>query len=179
MTNHVHLLLTPSEQGQVARLMQSLGRRYVRAINDRYHRTGTLWEGRYKACPIMGDTCILRCQRYIELNPLRAGMVVDPADHAWSSHRGNSTDASDPVLVRHPVWLRLGNDSISRQRAWREFVMDVVDPEETEAIRLHLQRQHFYGPDRFRQAIEAQLGRRVGPAKIGRPRKPVKRADGC
>ena len=123
----------------------------------------------------MGDACYLRCQRYIELNPLRARMVADPADHAWSSHRGNSTDASDPVLVPHSAWRRLGPDPNACKRAWREFVMDVVDPDETEAIRVHLQRQHLYAPDRFRRAVEAQLGRTVGPAKIGRPRKPIER----
>jgi putative transposase len=170
MTNHVHLLVTPAAPGHVSRMMQSLGRGYVRYVNDRYHRTGTLWEGRYKACLVMDDIYFLRCQRYIELNPLRANLVADPADYAWSSHRGNSSTARDPLLVPHSAWLALGPDPTSRQRAWRDLVMQTIDPDETQAIRLHLQRQHLYGPDRFRRAIEVQLGRTLGPARIGRPR---------
>ncbi|WP_372016631.1 transposase [Pseudoxanthomonas sp. 10H] len=80
MTNHVHLLVTPAHAGALAVLMQALGRRYVRYVNDHYRRTGTLWEGRYKACLVDGDDHLLRCYRYIELNPVRAGMVADPVD---------------------------------------------------------------------------------------------------
>ena len=178
MTNHVHLLVTPLASGQVARMMQSLGRGYVRYVNDRYRRTGTLWEGRYKSCPVMDNDYLLRCQRYIELNPLRARMVEDPARYRWSSHRGNTTPPADPLITPHRAWLDLGPDMPTRHRAWRALVMDTVDPGETDYIRLHLQRQHLYGPDRFRQAIEAQLGRAVGPQKIGRPRRdPVALAE--
>ena len=172
MTNHVHLLVTPMALGLVARMMQSLGRGYVRYINDRYRRTGTLWEGRYKSCPVLDDAYFLRCQRYIELNPLRARMVADPAHHRWSSHRGNTSPPDDPLLSPHRAWLALGPDAPSRHRAWRTLVMETIDHAETEAIRLHLQRQYLYAPDRFRRAIEAQLGRAVGPVKTGRPRKP-------
>jgi len=170
MTNHVHLLVTPMAAGQIGKMMQALGRRYVRYVNDRYHRTGTLWEGRYKACPVMDEQYFLRCQRYIELNPVRARMVSDPAHYRWSSHTGNASPAHDPLLHPHRAWLELGHDQAARRRAWRTLVMETVDPEETDAIRLHLQRQHLYGPDRFRRAIEAQLSRTVGPRKIGRPR---------
>jgi len=171
MTNHVHLLATPLAPGGVGRMMQALGRSYVRYVNDRYCRTGTLWEGRYKSCPVMDDTYFLRCQRYIELNPLRARMVEDPAHYPWSSHRGNTSPPADILLTPHRAWLALGPDATARHRAWRALVMETVDTAETDAIRLHLQRQHLYGPDRFRRAIEAQLGRTVGPRKIGRPRK--------
>lgn len=81
MTNHVHLLVTPSDVGRVSRMMQALGRRYVRHVNRTYHRTGTLWEGRYKACLVADDAHLLQCHRYIELNPLRAAMVADPRDY--------------------------------------------------------------------------------------------------
>jgi REP element-mobilizing transposase RayT len=87
MTNHVHLLMTPTGSGQIARLMQALGRRYVRYVNDRYHRTGTLWEGRYKSSLVDRDTYLLHCYRYIELNPVRAAMCTDPADYLWSKPR--------------------------------------------------------------------------------------------
>ena len=90
MTNHVHLLVTPSDAGSVARLMQSLGRRYVSAFNHRHERTGTLWEGRYKSCLVDCGRYLLACDRYIELNPVRAGLAQRPGDYRWSSHRANS-----------------------------------------------------------------------------------------
>ena len=171
MTNHVHLLVTPSERGQLGHVMQALGRRYVRYVNDRYHRTGTLWEGRYKASLVGDDRYLLHCHRYIELNPVRARMVVDPADYAWSSHRHLAFDAFDPLVSPRSAVTRLDHDPAERRRRYRALVLETVTPDETDAIRLHLQRQHLYGPDRFRRAIEAQLGCSVGPKKIGRPRK--------
>ncbi len=90
MTNHVHLLMTPSEPDSISKVMQSVGRQYVQYINWSYKRTGTLWEGRYKASPIESERYLLTCYRYIELNPVRAGMVASPADYAWSSYRHNA-----------------------------------------------------------------------------------------
>ncbi len=171
MTNHIHLLMTASHVGRVAQLMQSLGRRYVRYVNDRYHRTGTLWEGRYKSCLVDGGEYLLRCCRYIELNPVRAGMVADPMDYRWSSHRANARGEPDLLVHPHACYLALATTEQGRCAAFRELVMSGVDAGETEAIRLTLQRQHALGNDRFRAAIERQLGRRVGPAKLGRPAK--------
>lgn len=165
MTNHVHLLMTPVAPGQVSRIMQALGRRYVRYVNERYRRTGTLWEGRYKSCPVADDRYLLQCQRYIELNPLRARMVADPVDYRWSSHRHNAIGEPDLLIQPHPDCQALGSNEETRRQAWRALVMETVDPAETDAIRLHLQRQHLYAPDRFRRAIEAQLGRTTGPRK--------------
>ena len=171
MTNHVHLLMTPARMGAVARVMQSLGRRYVRYANDRYHRTGTLWEGRYKACLVDDGDYLLQCHRYIELNPLRAAMVADPRDYRWSSHLCSAYGDHDPLVTHHPAYLALSGDPIQRRLTHRQLVMATVDPTEIEAIRQHLQRQHAYGTDRFRTALEKQLGRTAGPRKIGRPRK--------
>lgn len=171
MTNHVHLLMTPVAVGAVARVMQSLGRRYVRHINDRYHRTGTLWEGRYKACLVDDGDYLMQCHRYIELNPLRAAMVVDPCDYSWSSHLANAFGVHDPLVTPHAAYLALSSDPIQRQLMHRALVMETVDHAEVEAIRQQLQRQHAYGTELFRTAIEMQLGRTVGPRKIGRPRK--------
>jgi putative transposase len=171
MTNHVHLLVTPVAAGCMGRLMQSLGRRYVRYVNDSYHRTGTLWEGRYKACPVDSNDYLLRCYRYIELNTVRARMVADPGEYRWSSFAANALGAPDPLLITHPAYIALSADPAARAAAYYALVMEAVDPAELEFIRLHLQRQHALGPDRFRTAIEAQLGRRAGPARIGRPRK--------
>jgi len=171
MTNHVHLLVSPMAAGAVARVMQSLGRRYVRYINDRYHRTGTLWEGRYKSCLVDDGDYLLHCHRYIELNPLRAAMVADPGDYLWSSHRSNAYGEHDPLVSPHPAYLALSPNAAQRQLAYRALVMETINATQVEAIRQHVQRQHAYGTDRFRAAIEAQLGRSAGPQKIGRPRK--------
>jgi putative transposase len=171
MTNHVHLLVTPSARGQVGRVMQSLGRRYVRYVNDRYRRTGTLWEGRYKACLVDSETYLLRCYRYIELNPLRARMVSDPAGYRWSSFAYNALAVADPLVRPHSSYVNLGTNVAERCAAYRTLVEHAITPDELNSIRLHLQRQHAYGTERFREAIEAQLSRRAGPAKIGRPRK--------
>ncbi len=172
MTNHVHLLVTPGQSGALACMMQALGRRYVRYVNDHYRRTGTLWEGRYKACLVDGDDHLLRCYRYIELNPVRAGMVADPADYPWSSHRANALGMPDPLVRAHPRYRALGNDDQARRIAYRSLVVAGLDPADIAQIRTMLQRQHALGNDRFREAIERQLGRRAGPARIGRPPKP-------
>jgi putative transposase len=171
MTNHVHLLITPTASGQIARLMQSLGRRYVRYVNDRYHRTGTLWEGRYKSSLVDRETYLLHCYRYIELNPVRARMTIDPLHYPWSSHSFNAFGRNDPLIQPHDSYLALGATSEQRCAAYRALAMETLSQDDTDAIRTHLQRQHALGPDRFRLAVEAQLSRRAGPAKIGRPRK--------
>ena len=171
MTNHVHLLMTPASVGQIACVMQMLGRRYVRYVNDHYHRTGTLWEGRYKACLVGEDDYLLRCYRYIELNPVRAGMVADAGDYRWSSHACNAFGKADALIRPHPVYRTLGCAPATRCATYREMVMAEVDPAELELVRLRLQRQHAFGSDRFREMIETQLGRTAGPARIGRPPK--------
>ena len=171
MTNHVHLLVTPMTEGAIGRVMQSLGRRYVRYINDRYRRTGTLWEGRYKACLVENGAHLMRCHRYIELNPLRAAMVIDPGDYPWSSHRSNAYGEYDPLVSQHAGYLSLSSNPTERQRVYRALVMETVGPDEVDVIRRHVQCQHAYGSNRFRAAIEAQLGRPAGPRKIGRSKK--------
>src|SRR5690348_13519202 len=137
MTNHVRLLMTPAAAGGIGRTMQALGRRYVRYVNDRHGRTGTLWEGRYKACPVGDERYLLQCHRYIELNPLRAKMAADPADYAWSSHRSIALGAPDPLITLHPALARLGRTAEERRRNYRELVMQAVDSEETDTIRRH------------------------------------------
>ena len=171
MGNHVHLLLTPNRAGQVARVMQSLGRRYVRYINDRHDRTGTLWEGRYKSCLVDTDCYLLRCMRYIELNPVRAGLTTSAEAYPWSSYAANALGRSNPLIQPHPAYLALGRDACARLRAYRSLVAEAPLPEEVEAIRMNLRRQLAWGSERFREEIEARSARRVGPAKIGRPRK--------
>ena len=121
MTHHVHLLVTPATAGSIGRVMQSLGRRYVRYINDRYHRTGTLWEGRYKACLVEDSGHLMRCHRYIELNPLRAAMVTNPADYPWSSHRCDAYGEHDLLVSQHAAYLSLSSNPVERQQAYRAW----------------------------------------------------------
>lgn len=169
MTNHVHLLMTPNTTGRIARAKQSLGRRYVRYVNDRHHRSGTLREGRYKSCLVESASHLLRCYRYIELNPVRAAMVTTPADYPWSSFHVNAMDRHDPLVHPHAGYLALSPDPTLRRTTYQALVMETVDEAELDEIRHQLHRQLACGTNRFRKAIEAQLGRRPGPAKIGRP----------
>jgi putative transposase len=166
MTNHVHLLLTPSARGGVSRMMQWLGRNYVGHVNVRYRRTGTLWEGRYKSCLVDTDHYLLTCYRYIELNPVRAAMVATPGEYRWSSYHANADGAGDPLIRFHPEYLRLGPDLAARQRAYRTLFDDVLTPERVTEIRAYLQQQRVLGSEPFQRQVEAMLGRcaQVRPA---------------
>lgn len=171
MTNHVHLLLTSQQTRAASTLMQSLGRRYVRYINTQYRRTGTLWEGRYKSCPVQEEIYLLPCCRYIELNPVRAGLVADPPDYRWSGHSCNGIGQANAVVQPRGSYLAIAPVA-ERVHHYRRFVLDAINPDETAGIRLNLQRQRALGNDRFRAAIERQLGCRLGPAaRMGRPPK--------
>lgn len=145
MTNHVHLLVTPEATGQVARLMQSLGRRYVRYVNDRYRRSGTLWEGRYKACLVDSESYLLECYRYIELNPVRAAMVATPEAYRWSSYHANALGRSDPLVRPHSVYQTLGSDGAARCVAYRAMVAEAIPESELLVIRSHIQHQRTLG----------------------------------
>ncbi len=119
MTNHVHLLVTPGKAGSVSRLMQSLDRRYVQYINRQYRRSGTLWEGRFKASLVQAETYLLICSRYIELNPVRAQMVTWPKDYRWSSYRRHAMNEGDEWLTDHPVYHGLGATAVKRALAYQ------------------------------------------------------------
>lgn len=119
MTNHVHLLLTPTKAEAIPKLLISLGRRYVQYINRTYRRTGTLWDSRYKSSLVQAETYLLTCQRYIELNPVRAAMVEDPAHYRWSSYRANGLGQPNARLTPHSLYQALGRTSPERQAAYR------------------------------------------------------------
>ncbi len=135
MTNHVHLLVTPGNEESLGRSLQSLNRRYVRYINDREGRSGTLWEGRRRLAVIDSEAYFLTCLRYIELNPVRAGMVVDPAAYAWSSHRHHALGQSDALIRSHPVYLTLGPTPRERQQAYRDLIGTTLPEEALKSIR--------------------------------------------
>jgi putative transposase len=171
MTNHVHLLLTPEQADRVPQVLISVGRRYVQSINHTYGRTGTLWDGRYKSSLVQAETYLLLCQRYIELNPIRAGMVADPADYRWSSYRANALGAADPLLSPHPLYLALGADDDARRHAYRELFHGALDEKPLSELRLALNQDQPIGNDRFYREIEAMTGQRRQLRKRGRPRK--------
>jgi putative transposase len=179
MTNHVHLLVTGAEPGSASRMMQRLGRRYVACFNARYRRTGTLWEGRFKASLV--DTCryLLTCYRYIELNPVRAAMVADPADYRWSSFHCNAHGQPDPLITPHAAYLSLAATPGARQTAYRSLFAHAISDDEMVDIRAHVQQQKALGDSRFQAEIEAMLNRKVAIRPRGRPRKTARDAEAC
>jgi putative transposase len=162
--------LRESAEGAIGRCLQSVGRRYVRYVNRVYRRSGTLWEGRYKASLIDTETYLLTCYRYIELNPVRAGMVVHPGDYHWSSHRHNAAGQEDEALTPHPEYRRLGPTPELRQYAYRELFRDHLTDSLLHAVRETLNQELVLGSERFKDKIEATLKRRVRPGIAGRPR---------
>jgi putative transposase len=171
MTNHVHLLLSPAGVGAVAHMMQSIGRSYVRYINVAHKRSGTLWEGRYKASLIDSERYLLTCYRYIELNPVRAGMVQRAKDYPWSSHAAHVKEAPSNVIVDHPLYVALGKDAKERALAYQAlFSHQIDDDDDLKLIRSEANRSGVLGGERFKDEIEAALARRVRPGKAGRPR---------
>ncbi|MFZ0869582.1 MAG: transposase, partial [Rhodanobacter sp.] len=172
MSNHVHLLLTPEEAGAVSRLMHTFARNYAGLFNGRHGRTGTLWEGRYKACLVDSGRYFLACSRYIELNPVRAWMVARPGEYPWSSYGTNATLRFDPLLTPHPEYLALGGDPTARASAYRTLFDDALPDDLVEEIRSYLQQQKVLGTDRFRSWVEARTGRFAAVRPVGRPPRP-------
>jgi putative transposase len=152
-------------------MMQSLGRRYVKYVNDRYRRTGTLWEGRYKASLVSTVEYMGVCSRYIELNPVRAGMVAHPRDYPWSSYRRNAEVASDPIVFEHETYMALSHNPETRRRRYRELFQSDLDPEVVDEIRRYANAELVFGNERFKDEIEQALERRARDGKTGRPKK--------
>jgi putative transposase len=169
MTNHVHLLLTPRRAESVPRLIIALGRRYVQYINQTYRRTGTLWDSRYKSSLIQAETYLLTCQRYIELNPVRAAMVDDPAHYRWTSYRANGLGQPGAILTTHPLYLALGEDDRARQSAYRALFRSQLDKAAIDDIRLALGQNQPLGNERFYARIEKLTGQRREARPRGRP----------
>jgi putative transposase len=122
MTNHVHLLLTPTEESGPSLMMRDLARCYASYFNRRYARTGQLWEGRFRSCLVDSAAYVIGCYRYIELNPVRALMVTSPAEHPWSSYAGNAAVRADPLLTAHEEYVALGLKTASRALAYAGLV---------------------------------------------------------
>ena len=170
MTNHVHLLASPHAIGGISNIMQSVGRRYVRYFNREYRRSGTLWEGRFKSSLVQYEIYLLQCQRYIELNPVRAGMVLDPAEYIWSSYQCHALGKVIRMSVPHKEYLALGDSDSTRQNAYWELFRYHVDEELIKDIRQALNKGLALGGDKFKDEIERLHARRVRSARMGRPR---------
>ncbi|MGE4064997.1 MAG: transposase [Rhodospirillaceae bacterium] len=167
MTNHVHLLATPSASGGLSKLMQRLGVRYAGYVNHRYDRTGPLFDGRYRATVVETETYLLRLMRYVELNPVRAGMVPAPAHYRWSSYGANAHGAPDPLVSPHALYQSLGADAPRRREAYRALFSEVLTPAMLSDIRAASHRGWALGNDRFRAEIAQACGRRAAPQSRG------------
>ncbi len=167
MTNHVHLMVTAETENGVSKMMQMLGRHYVRYFNHTYRRTGTLWEGRFKSCVLDAEGYLLICQRYIELNPVRAGMVTAPEDYAWSSYRANGLGQSIKLWSPHRIYNDLGSTHAERATVYRELFVGHLDIPTLTEIRRAANQGMALGNDRFKIEVERLTGRRVTPLKRG------------
>jgi putative transposase len=167
MPNHVHLLLTPATQAGLSALMQALGRRYVAWFNRRHARTGALFEGRFRSSVVESERYLLACARYIEMNPVRAGLVTHASEYRWSSIGHHAGLRVDPLITEHPLIWALGNTPFERQAAYRRL-FDADLPESTlSAIRSALHRSWALGSDTFRAGVTSATRRTAR----GRPRK--------
>ena len=178
MTNHVHLLLTPPTADAAGKLMKALGQRYVQYINRTYRRSGTLWEGRFRSCLTQEESYLLICQRYIELNPVRAGMVEHPAEYLWSSYRANAQGEPNPLLSPHPLYLSLCRDPEERLAAYREMFRYELDPGVVDSIRQATNGNYALGDSRFAAEVAGMLGRRAERGCPGRPPRSAGKSTG-
>jgi putative transposase len=169
MTNRVHVLLTPTDKEGRSLLMKHLGQRYVQYVNKTYRRSGTLWEGRFRSSIVQELGYLLRCYRYIELNPVRAGMVRYPGEHPWSSYSANAEGKPSSLLTPHSEYLALGTAHGERTAAYQALFRSELDSMVVGEIRAATNGGYALGSSRFKSEIAAMLGRRVEPGRSGRP----------
>lgn len=170
MGNHVHLLLTPSERGALARAMRNLGQCYVQSFNQRHRRSGTLWQGRYKSCLVDNERYLMTVYRYIELNPVRAAMAARPEAYRWSSVHTNIGLLVDDLVTPHDTYLAIDSDPDVRAHAYREWLHQGVNEDDLKRIRRHLQQERALGDTTFQTMVEKALGRPARVRPRGRPR---------
>ena len=173
MDNHLHLLLTPQKEAAVSTMMQAIGRSYVRLFNQLHGRSGTLWEGRYRSTLVQSERYLLACMVYIDLNPVRAGMVAQAADHPWSSHAHYLGRRVDRLITPHPLFWDLGNTPFAREAAYRDLVGAGVSPPQQEALTRAALTGWALGSDAFLKDLQEGTPRRIAPGQRGRPPGPV------
>jgi putative transposase len=171
MTNHIHLIVEPSENAStLSELMKRINGRQTAFVNRLEGRSGSLWEGRFKASPIQTDHYLLCCYRYVELNPVRARMVSLPEEYTWSSYPSRQVGESDSMLDVHDVFLSLGSDNAERASHYQAFVRQGIGVSEAHFIKDSINRNQLTGNDRFIDEIEQRVGFRVERRRPGRPR---------
>jgi putative transposase len=168
MSNHVHLLATGMDADSISRMIQATGRRYVSYFNYLYKRTGTLWEGRFRSSVVQTDRYLLTCQRYIELNPVRAGIVANPLNFAWSSHRCLAEGKADDLVRPHALYMALSKDESARRLAYRALFDSAIPPETMAAIRHSVQSGWALASEDHCGQLGLQSGRRAAPLPRGR-----------
>jgi len=171
MTNHVHLLITPAGAAGIAKTMQAVGRSYVQYFNTTYGRTGTLWEGRYKASLVDTEQYLLTCYRYIELNPVRAQMVDHPVEYPWSSYLRNALGQTNPLITPHEQYQGLGASAENRKAGYRGLFQVHISEQQLVEIREAANKEWILGSGYFKDKIAKQLQRRVRPLPRGGDRK--------
>ena len=169
MSNHFHLLATPETAEGIPAMMQAVGRRYVRYFNQQQGRTGTLWEGRYKSTLIQAERYLLACMVYIDLNPVRAGLVRDPADYPWSSHGHYVGRRSDHLVTPHPLYWELGNTPFARDAAYAELVRAGISAQQQTALTDSALRGWALGEADYVSDLQRRTARRVSKTRVGRP----------
>jgi putative transposase len=171
MDNHFHLLATPEAQRGLSALMQALGRRYVAWFNRRHQRTGTLWGGRFKASVVDPEACFLICQRYIELNPVRAGLAQDAATYPWSSLAHHLGKVRDPLVSDHAAYWSLGNTPFEREAMYRDWLAQGVTDAQRHQVTAALAQSGILGDKAFTDRLAQLTHRQVAPRPRGRPKK--------
>lgn len=169
MSNHLHLLATPATREGLPKMMQAVGRSYVQWFNRRHHRTGTLWEGRYRATAIQTERYLFACMAYIDLNPVRAGMVQRPEDYPWSSYLHYRGLREDRLLTPHPIWWQLGNTPFEREARYGELVAQGLPASTQQALTEATLKGWALGEPAFVADLQARTPRRLLRAKPGRP----------
>ena len=170
MTNHVHLLVTPQDVRGPSGLMKNLGQRYAQSFNRAHGRTGTMWEGRFRSNIVDSETYLFTCHRYIELNPVRAGMVGSPWQYPWSSHRANAGLEKSLLLAPHRAYAALGATEDEREERYRALFQHPPCASELEAIRHCINTGAVLGSDSFLRRMEEMTGRFVRTRSRGRPK---------
>jgi len=171
MGNHVHLLVTPETPNAPSSLMQRIGMRFAAYVNRRHRRTGTLWEGRFRSSIVDTDDYVVSCHRYIELNPVRASMVLVPGDYPWSSYRANALGSTDPVVTPHALYRVLADTDEGRRLAYRRLFEDALSAELLGRLRDCTNGGFVLGSPKFERQVAAMVGRRTWKGSPGRPRK--------
>lgn len=170
MDNHVHLLATPNTAEGLPGMMQALGRRYVRYFNDRHGRSGTLWDGRYKSTLVQSESYLLTCMAYLDLNPVRAGMVAHPSDYVWSSYGHYTGQRIDKLITSHPLAWQLGNTPFAREAAYASLVQGGLAHHQQMAITESVLYGWALGDPPFVENLQKKTPRRLTKGQAGRPK---------